>query len=81
MRFDIPANSQIFGQMVKSSGVTGIIYYSKMTGRDCIAVFPDNLKNSDSFIELCDTPPNEKTPKRIDGNNYQIAEQMFQDIL
>ena len=80
MRFDIPANSQIFGQMVKSTGITGIMYPSKMTGKDCLAIFPDNFKNSESFIELSDTPPNEKTPKRIDGGNYQIAEQMLRDI-
>lgn len=81
MRFDIPSNPQIFGQIVKESGVTGILYPSKMTGKDCLAIFSDNFKNSAvSFVELRDAPPDANTPKKIDRTNYGLFETRFSDI-
>ena len=74
MRFDIPSNSQIFGQMVQSSGITGILYYSCNNQKECLTIFPKNFKNSSSFIELIDTPPNKKIPKKIDSSNFRICE-------
>lgn len=74
MRFDVPSNSQILGQMVRSSKITGILYCSSNTQKECLALFPNNFKNSSSFIELIDTPPNKKIPKRIDKSNFNICE-------
>lgn len=52
---DIPANSQIFGQLVYSSGVEGILYPSKMSSvKKCLAVFPMNFANSSSAIKIQD---------------------------
>ncbi len=59
MQFDIPANSQIFGQIVSSAGIEGILYPSKMNGEPCLAIFPKNFKNSPSFIKLDDPAPPE----------------------
>ena len=74
MHFDIPSNSQIFGQMVQSSGISGILYHSCNNQKECLAIFPKNFKNSSSFIELIDTPPNKKIPRKIDSSNFRICE-------
>lgn len=49
MQLDIPANCQIFGQLVVSAGIEGILYPSKFTGKRCLAVYPQNF-DSESFI-------------------------------
>ena len=72
--FDLPSNSQIFGQMVRDSGISGVLYYSSITQKECLAIFPNNFKNSSSFIELIDEPPNKKIPTRIDSSNFNICE-------
>ena len=72
--FDVPSNSQIFGQMVRASGISGILYSSSITQKECLAIFPTNFKNSSSFIELIDKPPNKKIPRRIDSSNCNICE-------
>lgn len=45
MQFDVPAPSQILGQLVVGIGVEGILYPSKFTTKDCLAIFPQNLMN------------------------------------
>ena len=72
--FDVPSNSQIFGQMVRASGISGILYYSNITKKECLAIFPTNFKNSSSFIELIDKPPNDKIPTKIDRSNFNVCE-------
>ena len=74
MQLDILSNSQIFGQIVQASGVSGILYYSKYTKKECLAIFPTNFRHSSSFIELIDEPPNKKVPRRIDSSNFNICE-------
>jgi hypothetical protein len=74
VNFDIPANSQIFGYLVFLAGIDGIIYPSKLTKKDCLAIFPKNFENGESFVELTDEPPNEKVPRRIDASNWKISE-------
>jgi len=51
MQFDVPYSSQIFGQLVAEAGIEGILYPSKFTDKDCLAVFPQNF-DADSFVEL-----------------------------
>lgn len=52
---DIPANSQIFGQLVSASGVEGILYPSKMSSlKKCLAIFPMNFANSTSIVKIQD---------------------------
>ena len=80
MIFDIPSNSQIFGQMVRASGISGILYYSKNTKKECLAIFPSNLQGSSSFIKLLDKPPNDKIPIKIDHSNFNICEVEFSKL-
>ena len=55
MLTDIPANSQIFGQLVHISQVEGIVYLSRMSASlKCLAVFPKNFVKSDSQIKIQD---------------------------
>jgi len=68
MQFDVPVASQIFGQLVVEAGVEGIIYTSKFTGKDCLAIFPQNFDEpSGSFIQLDDEAPTEIKIRRLDA--------------
>ena len=68
MQFDIPVASQIFGQLVADAGVGGILYTSKFTGKDCLAIFPQNFDDlSGSFIQLDDEAPAEIKTRRLDA--------------
>lgn len=66
MQFDVPASSQIFGQLVADADIEGILYTSKFTGKDCLAVFPQNFESS-SFIQLDDEAPVGIKTRRLDA--------------
>ena len=67
MQYDIPASCQIFGEMVKKGGIEGILYNSKFTDKPCLAVFPSNLLNSTSYIQIDDPVPTDGgTLSRLD---------------
>jgi RES domain-containing protein len=68
MQVDIPSMSQIFGQLVHESGIEGIVYPSKFTDKDCLAVFPRNFADSSSYVELDDPAPPEAKTRRLDKN-------------
>jgi len=69
MQMDIPANSQLFGQMVEEAGINGILYPSALSGEDCLAFFPRNLAHSKSWLEIPDSVPNEIVCKRLDSKS------------
>lgn len=79
--YDVPANSQIFGHLVYSAGIEGILYPSKFTNMLCLTIFPNNFPGTDSFIIIDDDVPHEKVPKRIDANNWRICDLNFSEIL
>lgn len=70
MQVDIPAASQIFGQLVWSAGIEGIVFPSSRSGAACVAIFPENLSSS-SFAELDDKAPAGVTHLRLDGTTYR----------
>ena len=51
---DVPAPSQVFGQIARSAGIEGILYRSKMSTaqENCLAIFPENFKYSPSFVAV-----------------------------
>ena len=52
---DIPANSQIFGQLVHECGVEAILYpSSKSQAKKCLAIYPKNFLNSTSYVKIQD---------------------------
>lgn len=69
MHVDMPANSQIFGQLVSGAGIEGILYPSKYTNRNCLAIFPQNIKGGDSFVEVIDDIP-KGALKRLDSKTW-----------
>src|SRR5207253_1985063 len=72
---DIPANSQIFGQLVLNAGIEGILYPSKLTGDHCLAIFPVNFAGSSSYVELgADAPTKLLGPRRIDAGNWESCD-------
>lgn len=70
MHVDIPANSQIFGQLVNGAGIEGILFPSKHTDKKCLAIFPANLKGGDSFVEIMDEVPKGVELKRLDSKTW-----------
>ena len=68
---DIPANSQIFGQIVLAAGIQGILYPSKFSSKKCLAIFPQTFLNSGSFVELIDDLPQLNIPRRMDSGNWE----------
>lgn len=73
MQNDVPANSQVLGQLVMEAKIDGIVYPSKMTGKDAVAVFTRNFQLGDSWVELEGDLPTGVT-RRIDLTNWKIIE-------
>ena len=73
---DVPATSQLFGQMVRSADIGGILYPSKFTSKNCLALFPNNFVNTNSFVQLDDESPTDTVLMRIDRSNWQMTEQI-----
>ena len=80
VNLEVPSNSQIFGHLLLISGIEGVLYPSKLTGKDCIALFPQNFENGNSFIKLDGEAPHKKVPTRIDGLNWRLCDVNFDDI-
>jgi len=78
--FDVPSSSQIFGHLVYSAGIEGILYPSKFTNGLCLVIFPHNFSNSDSCLIMDDETPHKKVPKKIDKNNWRICDLTFDEI-
>lgn len=72
--YEVPSNSQIFGYLLKSSGIDGIIYPSKFETGNCIAIFPDAF--TESFVNLADPSPSD-TINRIDVGNWSTLIQRY----
>jgi hypothetical protein len=78
---EVPANSQLFGQIVMQAGIDGILYPSKLTDKDCLAIFPCNLAGGTSFIEIDDDCPDSTVgPERIDSSNWEACERTSADV-
>ncbi len=70
MQFDIPANPQILGQLVYTAGIEGILYPSVKTQKKCLVVYPENFRQTDSYIEIDGVTPKSVTHNRIDKNTF-----------
>jgi RES domain len=68
--YDVPAGGQVFGGAAATAGIEGILYESVLTGRECLAVFPQNFLNSSSYVELDDPAPRDDVRTRIDSGNF-----------
>lgn len=77
----VPSNSQIFGNLIAGCGIHGIVYPSKLTEQDCIAVFVQNFGNSDSYLKFDDNRPDERVPERIDASNFETVFKNYGQIV
>lgn len=75
MQFDIPANCQIFGQLVANAGIGGILYPSKFSNKKCLAIYPQNF-DSESFVAVEDEVP-QNAISRIDANMWPSIKATF----
>lgn len=78
--YDVPSNSQIFGHLVYSAGIEGIVYPSKLTGKSCIVIFPRNFFGTDSSIMLDDEAPHPKIPCKLNSSNWRVSELDIKEI-
>lgn len=70
MLFDVPSGAQIFGGIALDAGIEGILYQSVITGKQSLAIFPQNFLNSSSFVVLDDSTPSDEVLKRVDSTNF-----------
>lgn len=75
MQFDIPANCQIFGQLVANAGIEGILYPSKFTNKKCLAIYPQNF-DSESFVKVEGDAP-EGAASKLDANCWNLLKTTF----
>jgi RES domain-containing protein len=73
---DIPANSQIFGELVRSAKIGGILYPSKLSGKQCLTIYPSNFKDTSSLLHLDDEAPTSSVVSHIDRSNWQVCERV-----
>jgi len=72
MQFDVPVASQIFGQLVMSAGIEGILYNSKFSNKSCLVIFPQNFDDiNGSLIQLDDSAPKETKILKWDVNTWR----------
>ncbi len=67
----MPANPQVMGRLIMESGFHGILYPSVRGQKRCIAVFPENLVGTDSYLELADRHPEGVKYPRLDVDTWQ----------
>lgn len=71
MQVDIPANSQILGQIANAAGIEAIVYPSTMSSaKKCLAIFPSNFKNSPSYVGIEGRVPDNVIISRLDQDSY-----------
>lgn len=70
--FSVPHPSQLFGQLVLDCGIEGILYPSKFTETNCLAIFPQNFKvgKIGSYVQLNDKAPKEIEIKKLDEKTW-----------
>ncbi len=69
-QFDIPSNSQVFGGLTKDAGYEAILFRSSKHSGRCLALFPDRLMASDSYVELSGAYPAQVDVPRLDRASW-----------
>ncbi len=70
-QYEIPANSQAFGRLLLESGFDGVIYPSTKGPRNCLALFPTNFADSESYVEVTDKAPPGATKLKLDSSSWK----------
>lgn len=70
-QYEIPANPQVFGNLVNAAKFAGVLYPSvRAVGKKCIAVFPQNFSDTD-YVELSDAPHSGVKFKKMTVDNWE----------
>jgi len=69
MLFDVPALTQISARIVFDAQIEGILYDSVLTEKPCLSLYPQNFRNSSSYVELDDPAPSAVVQRRVDATN------------
>ena len=70
-QYEIPANSQAFGRLLLESRFDGVIYPSTKGPRNCLALFPTNFVDSESYVEVADKAPPGATKLKLDSSTWK----------
>lgn len=81
MVYDIPANGQILGQLVRLAGIEGVLYPSTLTGKDCLAIYPFNFESSTAYVQLDDSAPHPDVPARLDATNWRVSDLRSDEVI
>jgi hypothetical protein len=71
MHFDLLSNSQHLGQIAWNAGIEALEYTSTKAAGRCLAIYPENFKDSLAFVEIEDASPPSLRHKRLDGNSWK----------
>jgi hypothetical protein len=66
VQFGLPSPSQQFAELALSAGYEAIRYKSSKSSGYCLAVFPSNISNGRSFVQLSDPAPDSVLSNRLD---------------
>ena len=73
MQFDLPANTQVFGRIVVAAGIHGILYPSaRHAGTRCLALYPQNWRDSGGYAEVVDPVPEQARVVRLDAKTGAV---------
>lgn len=72
-QFGIPSASQQFADIVQAAGFNGIYYGSTKADGHCVAVFPHNLRDDGSYLQLKDPCEDSVQPQRVDSDTADAA--------
>ncbi len=70
VQFEIPANSQIFAQLLIAVGYEGVIYPSTKGNGNCAALFPQNFAGPGSHVSLSDPAPQTLKYRVLDMDTF-----------
>lgn len=79
-QYDVPANSQIFGSLVREAGIQGILYPSKFTSKNCLVIFPENLQNTVAYIRLDGELPLTNILRELNQHTWKMSELSYDEI-
>lgn len=71
MGLEIPSPSQIFGQLAAQAGVTGILFPSRYSDSDCLAIFPQNFTGTDSYVRIDGGVPEELETRLLNADVWR----------
>ncbi|MFZ2507919.1 MAG: RES family NAD+ phosphorylase [Steroidobacteraceae bacterium] len=71
-QFELPAPSQVFGELVQSAGYEAMTYQSSQGGGQCAVIFPTRMAESSSYVELQEGYPEQVRLPRLDRNTWHL---------